>query len=52
MREGHVCLCLPLERAVFLMDPEINGERERERAQWEEREIEARVQYTEYILYS
>lgn len=29
VREGTVCLCLPLERAVFLMEPEINrGERE------------------------
>lgn len=29
MREGPVCLCLPSERAVFLMGPEINGDRER-----------------------
>lgn len=31
MREGPVCLCLPLKRAMFLMDPEINGGREGER---------------------
>lgn len=26
---GPVCLCLPSERAVFLMDPQINGDGKR-----------------------
>lgn len=56
VREGTVCLCLPLERAVFLMEPEIHRGRERVGKESEieptmQSEWQANTMHTMHIVY-